>query len=58
MSIGSNGPGGSSSSRLRTAVLRPENEKSQPGRPFIGRGNSKRVASPPSAAFSSSGPPG
>ena len=50
--------GGSASTARRTAVLRPENEKSHPGLPFMGRGNAKRVASPFAAARSIAGPPG
>ena len=42
----------------RTAVLRPENEKSQPVRPSIGRGSAKRALSPACAARSTAGPPG
>ena len=42
----------------RTAVFKPENEKSQPGLPFIGRGKVKRCGSPPCAAASMAGPPG
>ena len=42
----------------RTAVFRPEKEKSGCAEPFIGRGKAKRAASPPCAAFSTFGPPG
>ena len=40
------------------AVLRPENEKSQPSRFSNGRGKSKRCSSPVFAASSIEGPPG
>jgi len=50
------GPARSTSSR--TAVLRPEKEKSGFGRPSMGRGRSNRVALPSSANFSTRGPPG
>ncbi len=49
---------GNFSTVWRTAVLRPEKEKSQPGLRHIGRGNWQRCGSPPVAAFSTAGPPG
>ena len=42
----------------RSAVLRPEKEKSQPGRPSIGRGRAKRAGSPVGRRRSIAGPPG
>ena len=41
-----------------TAVFRPEKEKSQFLRPFIGRGRLKRLGSPCLAYCSTKGPPG
>ena len=49
---------GSFSTVWRTAVFRPEKEKSQPGLRHIGRGSAKRRGSPPTAARSTAGPPG
>ena len=42
----------------RTAVFKPENEKSSLASPLSGRGKSKRLGLPSSAAFSTFGPPG
>ncbi len=42
----------------RTAVLRPENEKSSRASPTSGRGSENRSGLPFSAAFSTAGPPG
>ena len=42
----------------RTAVLRPEKERSHPSRSRSGRGRAKRSGSPPRAAASTAGPPG
>ncbi|MOA08778.1 hypothetical protein D3C78_1285720 [compost metagenome] len=42
----------------RTAVFRPEKEKSSRASPTIGRGSGKRLGSPFAAAFSTAGPPG
>ena len=42
----------------RTAVFRPEKEKSRRASPFSGRGKSNRLRSPVFAAFSTFGPPG
>ncbi|MCH7549272.1 MAG: sulfatase-like hydrolase/transferase [Candidatus Krumholzibacteriota bacterium] len=52
------GASGSASTAWRTAVLSPENEKSQPARRIIGRGRAKRSGSPSRAARSTAGPPG
>ena len=41
-----------------TAVLRPEKDRSQPGRSSSGRGKAKRFASPFAASTSTGGPPG
>ena len=43
---------------LLTAVLRPEKEKSQPGRPESGLGNVRLCGLPVLAALSIAGPPG
>ena len=42
----------------RTAVFRPEKERSQPSRSSSGRGSAKRRGSPAAASRSTSGPPG
>ena len=49
---------GNDSTSRRTAFLRPEKLKSQPGLPFMGRGRAKRAGSPRSAALCTCGPPG
>ncbi len=46
------------SATRRTAVLRPDSEKSGFGRPCIGRGKSNRSGSPLAASRSTDGPPG
>ena len=46
------------SASRRTAVLRPEREKSAPARPCIGRGKAKRSGSPARPRVSTCGPPG
>ena len=50
--------GASDSAACRTAVLRPEKEKSGASRPDSGLGNAKRAGLPPSAKRSTAGPPG
>ena len=46
------------SASSRSAVLRPESEKSAFGLPAIGRGSAKRCGLPLAASFSTCGPPG
>ena len=50
--------GRTDSAASRTAVFRPDKEKSGFGRPIIGRGKAKRSGSPSAAWRSISGPPG
>ena len=49
---------GDASASSRSAVFKPDSEKSGSGRPCIGRGSAKRVALPREASFSTCGPPG
>ncbi len=50
--------GAIASAACRTAVLRPEKEKSSRSSPFSGRGKANRAGSPADAARSTAGPPG
>ena len=50
--------GATDSAASRTAVFRPDSEKSAFGRPTSGRGSANRSGSPSSAAASTAGPPG
>ena len=54
--VGVSGPARSAS--RRTAVFRPDKEKSAAARPSMGRGSAKRVGSPLTAWASTRGPPG
>ncbi len=50
--------GATLSASRRSAVFNPDSEKSGSGRPTIGRGRKKRLASPRAASSSTAGPPG